>query len=64
MTEKEEDGKGKIIETLITKGRITTWLILALMEVLGITGIITGTEIIDVLKILIPLVLVTEVAKK
>lgn len=62
MSEKEE--KGNILEKLITKGRITIWLILALMGVLGFTGIITGTEIIDVLKILIPLVLVTEVAKR
>lgn len=63
MAEKEEE-KENILEKLITKGRITTWFILVLMGALGFTGIITGTEIVDVLKILIPLVLVTEIAKK
>ena len=62
MSEKEV--KGNILEKLITKGRITTWFILALMGMLGFVGIITGTEIIAVLKILIPLILVAEVAKK
>lgn len=64
MSEKEEEEKENLTEKLITKGRITTWFILVLMGTLGFTGIITGTEIVDILKILIPLVLVTEVAKK
>lgn len=63
MTEKEKEEES-VIEKLISKGRITTWLILVLMGALGFMEIITGAEIIEVLKILIPLVLVTEVAKR